>query len=373
MTRALLVAAEAGAREWATASGSATSVRSGRCVRRCQWFPRVNEIIKLLGSHNLLATPSEAAFDNPELRPVGQVPAGREPVRRQERVRLFRAAWDFAGTALGGRNELYERFYLGSAARSISSTMTSHSSRCPSRWSIPCRESPRPPKKRRKQAPAFLQRATMSARSRQDQAHTRWGRSAGIGSPMYLAAYAKGPAAYASSPPALVPTDDYTVMYESRASRATRPVPATPSEQHAPNAPRWTVSTRGPSSSASAPPAGSPDDFSTSLYRQAAGTADTMTIEFSASPAEPIIDAVSVHVGCWPPAHRTRRPRPRDRLPHSIQMIGRHEVFTARRPRTCSSGSRTDTIGDGYLLRPVEGYTAIDCQLANGERARRAH
>ena len=30
----------------------------------------------------------------------------------------FRAAWVFAGTALGGRNELYERFHLGSAARS---------------------------------------------------------------------------------------------------------------------------------------------------------------------------------------------------------------------------------------------------------------
>ncbi len=37
----------------------------------------------------------------------------------RERVRLFRAAWDFTGSALGGRNELYERFYLASAARTL--------------------------------------------------------------------------------------------------------------------------------------------------------------------------------------------------------------------------------------------------------------
>ena len=37
----------------------------------------------------------------------------------QERARLFRTAWDFAGSALGGRVELYERFYLASAARNL--------------------------------------------------------------------------------------------------------------------------------------------------------------------------------------------------------------------------------------------------------------
>ena len=32
---------------------------------------------------------------------------------------MYRAAWDFAGTGLAGRNELYERFYLGSAGRML--------------------------------------------------------------------------------------------------------------------------------------------------------------------------------------------------------------------------------------------------------------
>jgi 4-hydroxyphenylacetate 3-monooxygenase len=38
----------------------------------------------------------------------------------EERSKLFRTAWDFVGSALGGRSELYERFYLASAARNLS-------------------------------------------------------------------------------------------------------------------------------------------------------------------------------------------------------------------------------------------------------------
>jgi aromatic ring hydroxylase len=31
----------------------------------------------------------------------------------------LRLAWDFAGSALGSRNEQYERFYLGSTGRNL--------------------------------------------------------------------------------------------------------------------------------------------------------------------------------------------------------------------------------------------------------------
>ena len=37
----------------------------------------------------------------------------------RERAKIFRTAWDFAGSALGGRTELYERFYLASAQRNL--------------------------------------------------------------------------------------------------------------------------------------------------------------------------------------------------------------------------------------------------------------
>ena len=82
------------------------------------WMPRVNEIIKLIGSHNLLATPSRDGLDHPELKPwLDRYLPGADDGDASERSRLFRLAWDFAGSALGARTELYERYYLASAAR----------------------------------------------------------------------------------------------------------------------------------------------------------------------------------------------------------------------------------------------------------------
>lgn len=84
-----------------------------------RWFPRVNEIIRELGSHNLLTTPTRAQFANPELRPLLDAMLGGASVDAEERARIFRLAWDFAGTALASRNEQYERFYLGSGPRNL--------------------------------------------------------------------------------------------------------------------------------------------------------------------------------------------------------------------------------------------------------------
>ena len=79
---------------------------------------RINDIIKSMGSHNLLATPTAAAFQDPRLGPLLQkyLP-GANGISAQERARIMRTAWDFAGSALGNRIELYERFYLGSIGR----------------------------------------------------------------------------------------------------------------------------------------------------------------------------------------------------------------------------------------------------------------
>jgi aromatic ring hydroxylase len=35
----------------------------------------------------------------------------------ERRIRLFRLAWDYVGSDLGGRSELYERFYLSDSYR----------------------------------------------------------------------------------------------------------------------------------------------------------------------------------------------------------------------------------------------------------------
>lgn len=82
------------------------------------WFPRVNEIIMLIGSHNLLATPSRHDLDDPELRPLlDEFLHGANNLDAVNRAALFRLAWDFVGSGLGARNVLYERFYLTSASR----------------------------------------------------------------------------------------------------------------------------------------------------------------------------------------------------------------------------------------------------------------
>ena len=82
------------------------------------WFPRTNEIIRLIGSHNVLATPSAADFADPSLRGlIDRYLRGAGDTTAEERARIFRLGWDFAGSALASRNEQYERFYLTSGAR----------------------------------------------------------------------------------------------------------------------------------------------------------------------------------------------------------------------------------------------------------------
>ena len=119
LTRAAVRAAEADAHEFGDGTWFCDE-RPFRALRPTlpRWMPRVNEIITLIGSHNLIATPSRAGLDHPELRPwLDRYLPGADGGSAPERSRLFRTAWDFAGSALGARTELYERYYLASAAR----------------------------------------------------------------------------------------------------------------------------------------------------------------------------------------------------------------------------------------------------------------
>jgi len=82
--------------------------------------PRVNDIIRELGAHNHLTAPVTAQLANPALRPLlERYLHGAPGVDAARRARVFRLAWDFVGTALASRNEQYERFYMGSAARNL--------------------------------------------------------------------------------------------------------------------------------------------------------------------------------------------------------------------------------------------------------------
>ena len=83
------------------------------------WYPRVREILMLIGGHNLLATPSKAMFADARLRPlIDEFVNGANDVDAERRARIYRLAWDFIGSGLASRNELYERNYLSSAKTS---------------------------------------------------------------------------------------------------------------------------------------------------------------------------------------------------------------------------------------------------------------
>src|SRR3546814_618022 len=80
------------------------------------WFPRVNDIILTVGSHNLLATPSRAMLDDSRLRALSEeFLCGAKGMDAERRSALYRLAWDFVGSGLGARMDLYERNYLTSA------------------------------------------------------------------------------------------------------------------------------------------------------------------------------------------------------------------------------------------------------------------
>jgi len=73
-------------------------------------YPRMVEILQLLGSSSFLLTPSEKDFAGPLKDDIEQYLA-TDKLAARERVKLFRLAWDVAGNAFGSRQVLYERFF----------------------------------------------------------------------------------------------------------------------------------------------------------------------------------------------------------------------------------------------------------------------
>jgi 4-hydroxyphenylacetate 3-monooxygenase len=73
-------------------------------------YPRMIEILQLLGSSSFLITPSEADFRGP-LAPQIEQYLATDTTAAHDRVELFRLAWDVAGSAFGSRQVLYERFF----------------------------------------------------------------------------------------------------------------------------------------------------------------------------------------------------------------------------------------------------------------------
>jgi 4-hydroxyphenylacetate 3-monooxygenase len=81
-------------------------------TRFTSMYPRMVEILQLLGSSSFMIIPSEADFQTPLAPEIARYLA-TDTTTASNRVKLFRLAWDIAGSAFGGRQELYERFFAG--------------------------------------------------------------------------------------------------------------------------------------------------------------------------------------------------------------------------------------------------------------------
>jgi len=118
LTRSAIVGAEARAHDW---GAGAFFPHRDLSVLRCVmpgWMTRVNQIIRAIGSHNLLCTPSLKLFEDPEIGDaLRKYLPGAAGISAEQRASIMRTAWDFAGSALGSRVELYEMFYLTSQGR----------------------------------------------------------------------------------------------------------------------------------------------------------------------------------------------------------------------------------------------------------------
>jgi 4-hydroxyphenylacetate 3-monooxygenase len=82
-------------------------------------YPRMIEILQLLGASGLMATPSEADLVSPIGGDIDRYYQAATASGR-DRVRLFRLAWDTACSSFGSRQVLYERFFFGDPVRNAS-------------------------------------------------------------------------------------------------------------------------------------------------------------------------------------------------------------------------------------------------------------
>lgn len=92
------------------------------------WFTRTNDILKTIGSHNLLATASQHQLADTRLRGlIDEFMPGANGMSAADRSVLYRVAWDFCGSLVGSRGELYERNYLQSARSNRMISQRAHS------------------------------------------------------------------------------------------------------------------------------------------------------------------------------------------------------------------------------------------------------
>lgn len=90
-----------------------------------QAYPRMVEILQLLGASGMIMLPSEGERLGPMADAIDRyLQAGT--LAAGERLKLFRLAWDMTISAFGGRQNLYEKFFFGDPVRNMAALYGSY-------------------------------------------------------------------------------------------------------------------------------------------------------------------------------------------------------------------------------------------------------
>jgi len=81
--------------------------------------PALSAVLKQVGASGLMAIPPEEVLDSNVRVDVDRYYQAKT-ADAHERIRLFKLAWDLAGSSFGGRQDLYERFFFGDPVRMAS-------------------------------------------------------------------------------------------------------------------------------------------------------------------------------------------------------------------------------------------------------------
>jgi 4-hydroxyphenylacetate 3-monooxygenase len=80
-------------------------------------YPRLVEILRVLGASGLMGIPTEADFNNPDIGAIAHRGLQGKNLEGYERVQLFRLAWDITMSAFGSRQMHYEYYFFGDPIR----------------------------------------------------------------------------------------------------------------------------------------------------------------------------------------------------------------------------------------------------------------
>ncbi len=98
--------------QWGTMTPDYAALDAAR-----NWFPRIYprlvEILRVLGASGLMGIPTQADFQNEEIGAIIHRGLQGKNLEGYERVQLFRLAWDMTMSAFGSRQMHYEYYFFG--------------------------------------------------------------------------------------------------------------------------------------------------------------------------------------------------------------------------------------------------------------------